>query len=173
VIERPSLRSWIQTWHEERAALTDPRSIEMVDMLIEHSEYELARDWDAVMRTVTDDAEYNQVGARFNQVVRGKDAVRSMYEEVDARIPGCVGRIEMEQEQFCIGTDSVSFAGDVYMVMAGDELRLYGLDLPDGAGPENHFLVSYRAAIFCKFEGPLVAGEDSYIGAARLHHQVD
>jgi hypothetical protein len=78
----------------------------------------------------------------------------------------------MAQEQFCIGEDAVAFAGDVYLIMGGDEIGLYDLELPAGSTPSSQFLVAYRAAIFCKFRGALMTGEDSYIGAARIARQV-
>lgn len=156
-------KNWAMA-EELLAVETDPRRQQILKTLIAHSKSECVADFDALMATVSPNAQYHSYATddpamNEAQSPKGKDGVAAYYQGIVGS--GC-HRLEHDIERMSVGRDVVTTEGILKMAYPGSVLGMMGIVVPDN---DALYLYSSRLLIVWEFDTEgLVLCEDSYAG---------
>ena len=140
---------------------SDPRRKQILECIIAHAKAEAKPDFDALMATVSDRAQYVTYadGAGEEHSPRGKDGVAAYYKLI---VESGMNHIEHACERMAVGKDTITTEGEMKMAYPGAILEQMGIEVPD---PSALYVYETRLLIVWGFdEAGLVTCEDSYDG---------
>jgi len=148
-------------WHalEDRLAATEnPRHRQMLEVVIEHAKAEADCSVERLMATLIDDPQYHFWVRGRDVGPKGRDAVRSYYEQF-ATSGGAV--FESPKDRVVVDDHHVVTEAEVRNYVSGAIATARGYSVPDDTG---HYLVRFRNVVFFEFaDDPAHAlCEDSY-----------
>jgi hypothetical protein len=148
---------WIAFLEERKAEQSNPVHAEMVGIFIEHLHAEQAHDVERFLAHQVEQPLYRRFGAVEWHLPPN---VREWFGRMATE--GSFPAYEMETDRFLVGDDGIATDGILKMTTTGRKLRLHDMELPDGGGDDDTFVVYRRFAIFIPFENGKMAGEDTY-----------
>jgi hypothetical protein len=156
----PHIGQWVAALEERKRALSDPRRIAEMDLLIEHLVAEHERDLPRTLRTVNPRGAYHSWGGTRPYTATVDEQAEIYQAALDAS-PHTFD-LEMEIERCFSGPDGIALDGTLHKHATAGEVARMGLELPEGADPDGDFVVSRRMALFVSYMDGLMAGEDMY-----------
>lgn len=161
-------RRWVAFVEGQKARVSDPNQLQMLDCFIEHMVSERSGDIDRFMRTMIEEPVYRSWGrprpAGAGPSIRRGDEVRALYLSMMAR-PDGFPQFELDTERFFVGDDGLAMDGTLRREARGHELEMLGEPLPPRTSPDDRVVVSRRMALFISFRDGLMCGEDTYFDA--------
>jgi hypothetical protein len=149
-------RSWAAL--QERLDRTeDPRHRQLLQVVIDHVQGEIARDVDALMGTLVAEPDYHFWVGGKDVGPKGYEGIRTYYEDFVAD-GGAV--LESVKDRIVVDDDTISHEGPVRNLVSGTIAARRGYTVPDTSG---HYLVRFRNVVWWSFdETGKARGEDSY-----------
>jgi len=137
----------------------DPRRRRNLETVLAHMKAEAAGDLNALMATVTEDADYKAYGSPDPLLSpKGKAAVREFY---TAYIGSGAHRLEFDVDRLVVDDECIVTEGMMRIAYPANVLALIGHEVPD---PNGHYLYQARMVVLWPMdEHGLVKGEDSYV----------
>jgi hypothetical protein len=149
-----------RSWHDfevRQAETTDEAEQQMLQVVIEHIEAEMARDVDAVMATLVAEPNFHVWAGGRDIGPKGAEEVRAYYTRFFA---GGGAVFESVKERIVVAGRTIAHEGPVRNLLPGQVAKARGYDVPD---EDAHYLVRFRNCVWWSFDESLLAlGEDSY-----------
>lgn len=143
---------------------SDPRRRQLLQQVRDHMRAEVRGELEPLMATLVDDPQYHFRGLGVDIGPKGREAVRSFYEQMIARGDN---RFEFDVQRIAVDADSVVTEGEIRQVVRGSAVIAGGKSEVDGepVDPDARYLTSNLILTVwpAAADGRLV-GEDIWFG---------